>query len=115
VKRGEIWWADLAEPRGSEPGGRRPVVIVQDDLLTASRLQSVIVVPLTTNLGRARAAGNVPLGAAETGLKRDSVALVCQVLTLDKDFFDEPVGSLSKRTLRSLDDGLRLALDLRAP
>jgi mRNA interferase MazF len=112
VKRGEVWWADLAEPRGSEPGGRRPVLIVQDDLLTASRLQSVMVVPLTTNLSRARAAGNVLLGASDSGLGRDSVALVCQVTTLDKSFLDQQVSVLSLRQRRLVDDGLRLALDL---
>ena len=112
MKRGQLWWADLAEPRGSEPGGRRPVLIVQDDLLTASHLQSVMVVPLTTNLQRAQAAGNVLLRSSETGLNRDSVALVCQVMTLDKSFLDEEVGSLSRRMRQLVDDGLRLSLDL---
>jgi mRNA interferase MazF len=89
------------------------VLIVQDDLLTASRLATVMVVPLTTNLQRALAVGNVQLGASETGLRKDSVALVCQVLTLDKAFLDEPVGSLSRRSLQAVDIGLRLAFDLR--
>lgn len=113
MKRGQVWWADLNEPRGSEPGGRRPVLIVQDDLLTVSRLATVMVVPLTTNLHRAVAVGNVLLGASETGLKKDSVALVCQVLTLDKEFLDERAGSLSRRTVQAIDSGLRLAFDLR--
>lgn len=113
MKRGQVWWADLSEPRGSEPGGRRPVLIVQDDLLTASRLATVMVVPLTTNLRRALAAGNVLLGTSETGLKKESVALVCQVLTLDKDFLDEEMGALSRRRLQAIDAGLRLAFDLR--
>ena len=113
MKRGEVWWAELDGPRGSEPGGRRPVLIVQDDLLTASRLSTVMVVPLTTNLQRALAVGNVLLARSETGLRKESVALVCQVLTLDKDFLDELVGSLSRRSLQAVDAGLRLALDLR--
>jgi mRNA interferase MazF len=113
MKRGEVWWADLGEPRGSEPAFRRPVVVVQDDLLTASALRTVMVVPLTSNLRRAEAAGNVLLAPAETGLDRESVALVCQVMTLDKDFLDELVGSLSGRARRRIDLGLALTLGLR--
>jgi len=113
MKRGQVWWVDLSEPRGSEPGGRQPVLIVQDDPLTASRLATVMVVPLTTNLKRAAAIGNVRLGAIETGLPKESVALVCQVLTLDKDLLDAAVGSLSRRAMQAIDAGLRLALDLR--
>jgi mRNA interferase MazF len=113
VKRAEVWWADMAEPRGSEPAHRRPVIIVQDDLLTASRLGTVMVVPLTTNLDRAKAIGNVLLRNSETGLKRDSVALVCQIATLDKVFLDERVGSISRRATAAIDLGLRLSLGLR--
>jgi mRNA interferase MazF len=109
MNRGEIWWA---EPQGSEPGSRRPVLIVQDDLLTRSRLQSVMVAPLTSNVSRARAMGNVLLQVGHSGLARDSVVLVCQVMTIDKDFLTELVGSVPRRVLASIDDGLRLALDL---
>lgn len=112
MNRGEIWWADLAEPQGSEPGSRRPVLIVQDDLLNRSRLQSVMVAPLTSNLLRARAMGNVLLTSADAGLPRDSVVLVCQVMTVDKHFLTELVGALPRRALRLIEDGLRLALDL---
>lgn len=112
MNRGEVWWADLSEPRGSEPRSRRPVLIVQDDLLTRSKLQSVMVAPLTSNLHRGRAMGNVLLRAAETGLSRDSVVLVCQVMTIDKDFLSELVGAVPRRALSAIDDGLRLALDL---
>ena len=113
MKRGEVWWADLAEPSGSEPGGRRPVLVVQDDLLTASRLGTVMVVPLTSNLQRALAVGNVRLSTKDTGLKRESVALVCQVITVDRAWLDESTGSLPRRALQAVDAGLRLALDLR--
>jgi mRNA interferase MazF len=112
MKRGELWWADLAEPRGSEPGDRRPVLIVQDDHLTSSALSTVMVVPLTTNLRRAMAKGNVPLPKRDTSLPKDSVALVCQVLTLDKEFLDEPLRRLPPRLMQSVDAGLRLALSL---
>ena len=114
MRRGEIWWADLGEPRGSEPGFRRPVLVVQDDLLTASALRTVMVVPLTSNLRRAEAIGNVALEPKHTGLPRASVALVCQVMTLDKDVLTELVGSLPRRAARSVDVGLELALSLGA-
>ncbi len=113
MKRCEVWWADLGEPRGSEPAFRRPVIVVQDDLLTASALRTVMVVPLTSNLRRAEAAGNVLLSPEETGLDRASVALVCQVMTLHKDSLDELVGSLSARARRRIDHGLALTLGLR--
>jgi mRNA interferase MazF len=112
MNRGEVWWADLAEPRGSEPGDRRPVLIVQDDHLTASALSTVMVVPLTTNLRRAAAIGNVALSKRDTGLPRESVALVCQVMTLDKAFFDEPARRLPAKIMRAVDAGLRVALSL---
>jgi mRNA interferase MazF len=87
-------------------------LVVQDDHLTASALSTVMVVPLTTNLRRAEAIGNVQLARRDTGLARESVALVCQVLTLDKDFLDTAVRKLSPRLMQSVDAGLRLALSL---
>ena len=112
MHRGEVWWADLAEPRGSEPGYRRPVVVVHDDLLTASALATVMDVPMTSNLARGHAIGNVTLPPNETGLDRPSVALVCQVMTINKDLLVELVGSLSQRARRWLDAGLCLSLSL---
>lgn len=112
MHRGEIWWADLGEPRGSEPAFRRPVLVVQDDLLTESALATVMVVPLTSNLRRAQAAGNVALAPRDTGLERESVALVCQVMTVDKELLTELVGSLPKRARSAVDTGLRLSLSL---
>lgn len=112
MKRGQIWWADLAEPRGSEPGMRRPVLIVQDDLLTESKLATVMIVPLTSQMRRGQAIGNVVLKAADAGLESPSVALVCQVLTIDKKLLTDLVGSLPRRIMRSVDAGLKLALDL---
>lgn len=111
--RGEVWWADLAEPRGSEPASRRPVVVVQDDLLTQSRLQTVMVAPFTTNLLRAKAAGDILVKPSDSGLERASVVLVCQLVTVDKELLTECVGRLPRRIMSLVDDGLRLALDLR--
>jgi mRNA interferase MazF len=115
MKRGEIWWADASEPRGSVPEARRPVLIIQDDLVTASRVPTVTVLPLTTNLARALAAGNVRVSAAETGLGRESVILVNQALTLGREFLDARVGTLPRRALQAVDAGLRLTLDLAVP
>ena len=112
MMRGEVWWADLGEPKGSQPSFRRPVVVVQDDLLTQSRLGTVMVVPLTTSLKRGLAIGNVTLEPRETGLSSSSVALVCQVMTVDRAFFTDLAGALPKRSMNKIDVGLRLALGL---
>jgi mRNA interferase MazF len=112
MKRGEVWWADLGEPRGAQPAFRRPVLVVQDDMLSESALRTVMVVPLTSVLGRAEAIGNVLLRARDTGLDRPSVALVCQVMTIDKGFFADLAGSIPAQARRAVDAGLKLALSL---
>lgn len=112
IRRGELWWADLGEPRGSEPGLRRPVVIVQRDEINDSRLQTVMVVPVTSNLRRATALGNVLLSKRQAKLMVDSVALACQVETLDKVFLDERITRLDPTTMQRIDDALKLNLHL---
>jgi mRNA interferase MazF len=97
--QGEVWWADLAEPRGSEPGFRRPVVVVQGDAFNRSRLATVVCVALTSNLRWAQAPGNVLLSARTTGLPKDSVANVSQLVTLDRETLTERVGTLPARKL----------------
>jgi mRNA interferase MazF len=89
------------------------VVIVQDDLLTESRLGTVMVAPMTSNLQRALAVGNVELSPKQSGLPKTSVVLVCQVMTVDKAFFAEQQGSLSRRIMSNVDQGLALALGLQ--
>lgn len=113
MRRGEVWWADLGEPRGAEPGMRRPVLIVQDYLLTQSALGTVMVAPITSNIRRAEAIGNVLLQPRDSGLDRESVVLVCQVTSVDKAFLTELVGSLPSRARKAVDAGLGLALSLR--
>lgn len=112
MQRGDIWWADLDDPEGTEPGYRRPVLIVQADAFNRSRIQTVIAVTLTTNLRLAAAPGNVLVSAAESGLSRDSVVNVSQILTLDRRYLRQRVGAVGGRTLAHVDDGLRLVLDL---
>jgi mRNA interferase MazF len=94
VSQGEIWWADLPAPTGSGPGFRRPVVVVQGDALNQSRIATVVCVPLTSNLKWALAPGNVHLPARLTGLPKDSVANVSQIVSVDKDLLTVRVGRL---------------------
>lgn len=112
VQRREIWWADLDEPRGSEPGFRRPILIVQADAFNRSRLRTVIGVVLTSNARLLDAPGNVLLPAADSGLPRDSVANVTQLVTLDEDFLAERAGRIPTRVMVRVEAGLRLVLDL---
>jgi len=112
IQRGEIWWADLAAPRRSEPGYRRPVLVVQADSFNRSRIQTAIVAVITGNLELADAPGNVLLPARSTGLPRDSVVNVSQLLTLDRSFLTEHAGTLPPRLQGSVDEGLRLVLEL---
>ena len=112
VTRGEIWWADLAEPRGSEPGFRRPVLVIQADSFNRSHIQTVIVAVISSNLLLAEAPGNVFLPARATGLPRDSVVNVSQLLTLDRLFLAEHVSTLPVRLQAAVDAGLRLVLEL---
>jgi len=112
VKRGQIWWAELPDPIASEPGYRRPVVIVQSDEFNRSRINTVIVTTISSNLRLADAPGNIKLSKGKTGLNRESVANVSQVITIDKRFLSEKVGQLDNVTLQQLDDGLELVLGL---
>ena len=112
IKRGEIWWADLPEPRRSEPGYRRPVLVVQADSFNLSRIQTAIVAAISANVELADAPGNVLLPARAAGLTRDSVVNVSQLLTLDRRFLTEHAGTLPPRLQRSVDEGLRTVLQL---
>ena len=112
VARGEIWWADLAEPRGSEPGFRHPILILQADAFNRSRLRTVIGVVVSSNTRLLNAPGNVLLPAEAVGLPRDSVANVAQFVTVDRDYLEERAGKVPSKTLVRVDAGLRLVLDL---
>lgn len=112
MKRGEIWWADLPGSVASEPGYRRPLIIIQIDDFNRSRINTVVVVVLTTNIRLAEAPGNVLLKSEFTGLPKDSVANVSQVLTVDKSFLTEKAGKLRKMELQKVEAGLRLVLGL---
>ena len=110
VGQRDVFWASLEDPSGSAPGFRRPVVIVQGDAFNASRLATVVVVPLTSNLRWAAAPGNVTLPARRTGLPKDSVANVSQIVTVDRSVLSERVGRLAEEDVALILAGIDLVL-----
>jgi len=105
-----VCWADLPQPAGSGPGFRRPVVVVQGDPLNRSRIATIVCVPLTSNLRWANAPGNVALSAKQTGLSKDSVANVSQVIALDRTILTDPVGKLSRAKVELILSGIDVVL-----
>lgn len=112
IERGQVWWAALDEPRGSESGFRRPLLIVQDDAFNRSRIRTVVAVVLTSNLRLVDAPGNVLIPAKAAGLPKDSVANVSQIVTLDRDYLTEAAGKVRGALLKNVENGLRLVLGL---
>ncbi len=110
IGQGDVCWADLPDPVGSGPGFRRPVLVIQGDAFNRSRIATVVCVPLTSNLKWADAPGNVSLPARSTGLTKDSVANVSQIVTLDRDVLTERVGRISKKQLELVFAGLDLVM-----
>jgi mRNA interferase MazF len=106
INQGDIYWASLPAPRGSEPGYDRPVLIIQQTAINASTIHTVLCVPLTSNVHLASALGNVLLSPKQTGLPKPSVANVSQTFTIDKRFLKTYVATLSKDTLDSVLDGV---------
>jgi mRNA interferase MazF len=114
MERGQIWWADLPDSEGATPSMRRPVVIVQAHSFNRSRIQTVIIAIMTSNMARAEAPGNFLVTSSQSGLPRDSVVNVSQLFTLDRMALTELVGALPAKQARLLDDGLRIALGLNS-
>lgn len=110
ISQGEVWWADLPRPKGSGPGYRRPVVVVQGDAFNRSRIATVVCVPLTSNLRWAEAPGNVLLARGVTNLPKDSVANVSQLIALDKAMLAERLGKLSRAKVDLLLSGIDVVL-----
>jgi mRNA interferase MazF len=110
IGQGDVCWADLPDPVGSGPGFRRPVLVVQGDAFNRSRVATVICIPLTSNLKWAEAPGNVLLPARSSGLSKDSVANVSQIITLDRAVLTERVGRVSKKQLELVFSGLDVVL-----
>lgn len=112
MNRGEIWWANLPDPQGSEPGYRRPVIIISSDAFNRSLIKTTLAVVISSNLRLAKAPGNVMLPVEETGLLKNSVANVSQVITIDKRFLSECAGIVPAKLLKRVEVGLRLVMDL---
>ena len=112
IRRGEIWWVDFGVPRGSEPGYRRPAVVVSSDRFNRSRLRTVVVAAVTSNTAFAAMPGNVLVGVDGSGLDRPSVINVTQLATIDRDVLEQPAWTLASDVAARLDAGLRLVLRL---
>lgn len=113
IAQGDVYWVDLGVPRGSEPGFRNPFVVIQNDAVNISRIRTVIVCLITSNLQRAKAPGNVLLNKNEANLSIPSVVNVSQIYTIDKNMLDEKIGTLDKGRVRQILNGLFLILEPR--
>jgi len=111
IKQGDIYWVDLGEPRGSEPGFRRPYVVVQNNIFNKSRINTVIVCSLTSNVKRVGMPGNVLLKKGEANLQKESVVNVTQVSTVDRLELDEKIGTLSSERVHQIIAGLKLVIE----
>jgi mRNA interferase MazF len=114
VARGELWWVDFGEPVGSAPGYRRPVVVISSDRFNRSRIGTLILAAVTSNLRLAQMPGNVALPTEETGLPKPSVVNVSQLLTVDRQLLDGLIGEIPGTRMRAIDEGIRLVLSLTA-
>jgi mRNA interferase MazF len=112
MRRGEIWWASLRAAEGSGPGFRRPVLVIQSNEFNESKIATVIVIAITSNVKLADAPGNIFLKKKESHLNRDSVINISQIITVDKSVLTEHVGVLSDRIIRNIENGIRLVLKL---
>lgn len=112
MRRGEVWWASLPAPAGSGPGFRRPVLVVQSNPFNDSRIATVVIAVITSNLALAQAPGNVRLGKKESGLAKPSVVNVSQILTIDRSYLTERIRALPAAAMNRVDSGIRLVLGL---
>lgn len=112
MNRGDVWWVDFGQPFGSEPGYRRPVIVMQAEPFNRSRIDTVIVVPMTTNAELGAAPGNVLCSSKQTGLRKPSVANVSQLAVIDRRRLQEKVGAIPAQLMSRLEDGVRLVLAL---
>ena len=113
VNQGDVFWVDFGEPSGSEPGYRHPHVVIQNNVFNQSRINTVVVCVLTSNLRLANAPGNVELDEGEANLPKPSVVNVSQIFTVDKRAFIEKIGVLSPRRVRQILEGIHLVIDPR--
>ncbi|MBI3353465.1 MAG: type II toxin-antitoxin system PemK/MazF family toxin [Nitrospirae bacterium] len=113
IKQGDIYWIDFGIPKGSEPGYRHPHVVVQNNIFNISRINTVVVCAITSNLKLANAPGNVLLKKGEGGLKKDSVVNISQIITLDKSDIIEKIGALPRLRIKQIIEGVRFLIEPR--
>ena len=113
IRQGEIYWVDLFEPKGSEPGYRHPHIVIQNNLFNASRINTVVVCSLTSNINRAKAPGNVLLNKGEANLPGKSVVNISQIFTINKSDLVDKIGKVSPNRLTEILDGLKLLTEPR--
>ncbi len=113
INQGDVYWVDLGEPSGSDPGYKHPHVVIQNNLFNRSQIRTVIVLALTSNLQRADAPGNVLLEKGEANLPKQSVVNVSQVFTVDRSQLDEHIGTLSAKRVREILTGIKLVIEPR--
>ncbi len=110
INQGDIFWIDLDDPIGSEPGYRRPYIVIQNNLFNQSRIHTVVMVAVTGNLQRAKSPGNILLEAGEGGLPSPSVINITQVFTLDKAYLTDYCGSLHPQRIAQMIEGINLLI-----
>ena len=113
IRQGQIYWAELDEPSGSEPGGSRPYVVIQNNVFNDSRMKTVLLCTVTSTLRRGQDVGNVMLNADEADLPKPSVVVASQIVTLDKSQLGDYIGTLSKSRVKQILDGIRLVIEPR--
>ena len=113
IRQGDVYWIDLGEPARSEPGYRHPHVVIQNNVFNRSRINTVVVCVITSNLKRAEAPGNVRLEEREVNLPKPSVVNVSQIFTVDKRELDEKIGVLSQERMHEILEGVKLVLEPR--
>ena len=113
IKQGEIYWIDFGEPKGSEPGYRHPHIVIQNNVFNTSRINTVVVCTLTSNLKRAKAPGNVLLDKGEANLPKKSVINITQIYTVNKAYLIEKIGQVSEKRIQQLLDGIKLLMEPR--
>jgi mRNA interferase MazF len=113
IRQGDVFWLDLGKASGSAPGFLHPHVVVQNDVFNESRLKTVVVCTLTSNLSRAGVPGNVPLEEGEANLSKRSVVVISQLYTVDREDLVEKIGSLAPERVRQILEGLYLLLEPR--
>jgi mRNA interferase MazF len=113
IKQGDIYWIDFGTPKGSEPGFRHPHIVIQNNVFNASKIRTVVVCALTSNLKWAKSPGNILIKKGEGNIPKDSVVNISQIETVDKSFLTEKIGTLSRSRIKKIIEGIHLLMEPR--